>query len=303
VTFPQSDVDRPRATGQAGPPALGHRTDRRAARLIALLGDAEFCRDAVEVLDRLWQRWDPSALPSRTEFDAVLPDFSELHVRPFIKKWGALPPPFRELVAPDLPLKTFDMMVSGRFGVILVLPWTSQPQVLAAHRRIQQLIGRQHSDRQNTRRVQITIWLNDQDVPIAEVIRSLWRSGQSPRRRHAARGIVTIEEEQNLMRLFMRQGLDYREAETRFRQRVRNTRTKKAATVRMALSRYTKDRQTLNRGIQEFAEIDAVSFGVAGLLRATLETDDAKRIQALAVAARNAFVQRAGRGNHITQDH
>src|SRR5437879_4424050 len=231
MTLPRSDRSRrSRDMGQVGSIAAGRDAERRVATLLALLNNAEFCRDTAEILDRLWQRWEPSALPSRTDFDAVLPGFAEQYVRPFIQKWGALPPPFRELVAPDLPLKTFDMMVAGRFGVILVLPWTSQPQVLAAHRRIQQLIGRQHSDRRNTRRVQLTIWLNDHDVPIAEVIRSLWRSGPSPQRRDTARRTVTIEEEQRLMTLFMRQGLDYRAAASRFRQRMRNAKTSKAAT-------------------------------------------------------------------------
>jgi len=266
----------------------------RVATLLVLLDDTDFCRDAVQVIDRLWQRWEPSALPSRADFDAVLPSFVEEHVAPFIHKWGALPPPFRELVAPDSTLKTFDMMVSGRFGLIPVLPWTSQPHVLAAHRRILRLIGRQHSDRQNVRRVQTTMWLSDHELPIDDIIRALWSAQTWPRWRRTPR-TVSFEEEQRLMTLAMRQGLDYRTAESRFRRRIRTAKESKAATVRMALSRYIKERTALNNRIRDFGEIDTVSFGLAGVLRSTLETGDIHRVRDLAVAARDAFVKHAGR--------
>jgi hypothetical protein len=63
----------------------------------------------------------------------------------------------------------------------------------------------------------------------------------------------------------------------------------------MALSRYIKERTALNNRIRDFREIDSVSFGLAGVLRSTLDTDDALRVRELAVAARDAFVKDAGR--------
>ncbi len=268
---------------------------RDAAELLTLLNDEDFRREAAQILDRLWAHWNPSALPSLEEFNEFLRGFSQEHVVPFVRKWGALPPPFRELVAPDPRLPAFDMMISGRFGLIPVLPWTSQPQLLAAHRRIQHVIGRQHSDRHNTRRVQLTMWLSDHDLSIADIARVLWVGHAPPlRSQRRARRSVTLEEEQRLMALLMRQGLDYRTAEARLRRRLRRSETPRRAAIRMALTRYLLDRSVLNARIRDFQELDAVSLGIAHLFRATLETEDARKIRALAVAASHKFVEAAG---------
>ena len=75
---------------------------------------------------------------------------------------------------------------------------------------------------------------------------------------------------------------------------VQQAETPKRAAIRMALTRYVKDRSVLNAQIRDFQELDAVSLGIARLFRATMETDDAGEIRALAVAARDTFVESAG---------
>ena len=268
---------------------------RDAAELLSLLNDTDFRREAAQILDRLWAHWSPPALPSLQEFNEVLQGITQEYVAPFVRKWGALPPPSRDLVAPDPRLPAFDMMISGRFGLIPVLPWTSQPQLLAAHRRIQRVIGRQHSDRHNTRQAQVTMWLSDHDLPMADIAQIVWVGGApSPESRRRARRTVTFEEEQRLMALLMRQGLDYRTAEARLRRRLTRSETPKRAAIRMALTRYVRDRAVLNDKIRDFQDLDAVSLGIARLLRATLETEEAAEIRALAVAVRDKFVESAG---------
>ena len=96
------------------------------------------------------------------------------------------------------------------------------------------------------------------------------------------------------MALLLRQGLDYRTADARLRRRLTPAETPKRAAIRMALTRYARDRAVLNAKIRDFQELDAVSLGIARLFRATLETEDAGEIQALAVAASHKFLESAG---------
>jgi len=72
---------------------------RDAAELLSLLNDTHFRREAAQILDRLWAHWSPPALPSLQEFNEVLQGITQEYVAPFVRKWGALPPPSRDLMS------------------------------------------------------------------------------------------------------------------------------------------------------------------------------------------------------------
>lgn len=225
-----------------------------ARKLLALLDNPDFRREAVEVLDAFGKSWD--ALPSREEFDARILPFFEEHVRPLVRKWGVLPPTSRELVDPNPRLRAFDATIAGRFGLIPLFPWTTHQQIIAAERRIRRAIGRQHSDRENTRRVQLAVWLSDQDVPIPQIARQVWgrRHGLSrPSRAAAAQNVdddAEHEEEARRMRRLMAGGLDYRAAEQRFLRRLRGSEPKASAAIRMAIRRYKKEREAIDAAVR-----------------------------------------------------
>jgi len=79
-------------------------------------------------------------------------------LRPFIKKWGALPPVF-ELVASDPKYRMELTVLSGKWGAVPVFPWMTDRDLRAAVGRIRKTIGKVDQDSETSRRAALAQWL------------------------------------------------------------------------------------------------------------------------------------------------
>jgi len=131
--------------------------------MVALLENKQFCADALRVIDR-GHRLNERPSTQRA-WDRQWPAFCRKEVLPFIKKWGALPPPALELVDKDPRQKIAFAILTGRWGFIPIFPWTSQKEIDERAAKIRKAIGKLHKDASGVQLALITQWLRLHENP------------------------------------------------------------------------------------------------------------------------------------------
>lgn len=249
------------------------------ADVVALLNNAEFCRDARAFHDAM------GPLVVRKDWPETV---AAQEIPRFYDKWGVLPPP-KPLVDSRDPkailAESRDKCIlgSGRWGLIPVFPWTTWAEVKAARRRIQRKIGKEHGDVEaERRRVEIAAWLNQhtdakrQPIPWAEICRVVWERKTGLRRPTKAHAIARLSEDEEtaLLREYMNRGLPRGEAGRRVYRRARGSEAKASAQARKAVSRLSQATREILRDVRAPRELDAIGYALTMLFRAALVTRD-----------------------------
>src|SRR5687768_11954140 len=96
-------------------------------QMVALLDNPAFRKDAVFVLDQF--RLLNEAAPTQQKWDREFQTYAEQYAAPFMRKWGVLPPTDRELIENEPWKEPAFCILTGRWGVIPVFPWTTEKDI------------------------------------------------------------------------------------------------------------------------------------------------------------------------------
>ena len=121
--------------------------------VIDLLQNAEFCRDALRIIEAAKPLYTQASSPE--EWQRLVTDL----VQPFKKRWGVVPPTSGELLDADPRRGPVEAIGSGRWGIVLVSTETTDRETRARIKKIRNVIRKQHRDALDLRRVQLARWL------------------------------------------------------------------------------------------------------------------------------------------------
>lgn len=257
----QCKASRPRS----GQPATLQAAVEEATRLKKLADDPGFLRDCA-ALDLETQALGP-LIDDEASWEAAWPDFAERHVRPFVRKWRALPLSDPDTIAPDARRAPALAIAAGRWGVITMFPWTTQQEVLSRFRKLRQVIGQHQATRDG--RVGLARWMATNGVPHAAIAAVVWGKTRGLRRlsTRAAIARLSADREKELMNRFLAHGLPWEDAERATIRRARGAEPRAAAQVRMAVKRDRKDSQRLTRELVLSEQRDPLGSLIAALIR------------------------------------
>ena len=129
--------------------------------MITLLENRKFCAAAKKMLEKSTE-WQELA-PSQEEWDKKWPEFSRKVINPFVKKWGCLPSPYPELFDHDPRRQSKNAILTGRWSLIPIFPWTTGKEIARKVQGIQKAIGKKHRDAIDKKPVLIAHWLKLHD--------------------------------------------------------------------------------------------------------------------------------------------
>jgi hypothetical protein len=196
--------------------------------------DTDFNRKVLEIIEPVWARW------------RALPAFS--------------------LVA--LEFRTAIAILSGSWGLVKVLPWTTDQDIAAATRDIRRVIGKAHQDQQTARRGALAEWLELHDFTREEIARAVWHRTRGLRRPSRAAALARSEaREHELMRRFLDRGANYREADRRTVRALRGSEAPGIAAVRKAIGRARQEARALQQALTSPKTSDPLASAVADILR------------------------------------
>lgn len=254
--------------------------------LLALLDNKDFQQDALQ-----FYRSAQDAYPTTSEAD--IPRVADTLAAPFFKKWGVPPPPSPELVRPDPRRRYVDAIASGRWAVVSIFPWTTEPEIRGAVKRARQKLGRQHQDRAaQEQRTQQAAWLSACGIPGADIAKTVWKRQRGLRRLPKRRITMAMsyEAEERLLRKHLEQGRSYKEAEELVLKRARGSEVPASAAVRVAAHRYFNERTKLNADLQAPRAVDPRSHALTMLFRAAIEQPTEGELRQRVEAVQQAFV-------------
>lgn len=245
---------------------------RTLAEIVALLKDPAFCVDTRAVHQEAVRQLQTA--PSRREWDRKWPEFANRVVVPFVRKWGALPPE-PDLVETDPRQEPVFAILTGRWGLIPVFPWTTHKEIERRARRIRQAIGKVHKDTKGRQLAGISAWLRlhtgrgQKPPPRSEIAAAVWGRRKGLRRATVREAIRRLPEarEQELIDRYLTQGLHYQEAQRRLYRRARGTEAPAAAMVRTAEKRHERERQRFMAELQSPRKADPLGHALTALLQ------------------------------------
>lgn len=249
---------------------MKHDEKRPIGEVLRFLDDEPFRVDGIAIHHEL-----TAAAASSSANDTWEAVAAEL-VTPFVKKWGVLPPPSVAIVDPDPRRRAVELVVSGRWGAIAVFPSTTRADTNAQLKALQRVIGKQHRDAQEARRVQIAQWLDACGYHWRDIARAVWHRRSGVRRPTKQQVIAKLSEDEERA-MMLADGGSYREAERRLYRRLRGQEAKAAAMVRVADHRYEQDLLGLNGHLAAPIAADPLSYAITVALRAHVDDDDAGR--------------------------
>ncbi len=247
-----------------------------APYLRRLLDKDEFWRDAIDALH------DILLVESRGLPGIAVAIYENQIVGPFVQKWNALPPP-PELILIDPKRRMGLTVVSGRWGVVPVFPWTTEQEIRAAIKRIRRSVGKIHRDSEGHRRALIAQWLAFHGASKQEIARRVWQRTKGLRRPSLTQAIAGLPEalEQELMAKHMAKGMTYQEAERQIQRAARGSEPPASAAVRMAITRLCKQYRALGDMLKSpKVSAEPISHAVTMILRnAYFDRNDAEAVR------------------------
>ena len=268
---------------------------------LALLTKPEFQRDAHAYLEALERAKASYKALSGEAREAELDRFLGRHAQPFREKWHVFPPDTSELLFGPEVTKKVAAILTGRWALIPIFPWTRESEVVRAVRRVRQSLGLRHADAQSRHRAALADWLQLQNPPYPpqDIFRAVW-GRKPPRGTH-----MTDKQMRTAMRTLQAEGLSYLEADRRMtkRDRKRTGKQRMLATMRTAKARYAQLLEEEARDTDLPTVADSLSHAITRLLRDTFCQDTVTTHALLAhiKAIRAALLPRAA--SRVTETH
>jgi len=264
---------------------------REVSRLLQLASNPEFLSDSAAVVRRAQELGAP-ILEDEATWATAWPEFAERCVRPFIRKWRALPLLDHGHIAPDPRRPAKLAILAGRWGIIPVFPWTGQEEIVSRLREIQRAIGK--TKKVNDSRIAMARWLDMHGVPRSAIADAVWGRKLGLRRPTTGAAIRALspDREAELMARFVGRGLPYEDAERAIYRRARGSEAPAVAQVRVAIAR---DRAASRRLTHELVEpegrepIEPIARLVSDILRADFDRDP--QLSQLIAELRRALVR------------
>lgn len=231
-----------------------HQAGLHLNEILRLLDNKRFIRDS----HKYWEQYRAHARKigsDRQEWERQAEAFMERFLDPFIAKWKAYPLPDNLLSSPIWQKKK-NAVMTGRWGVIPVYPWTTDAEVKRQRRRIQRVIGKKHQDFRLSRMAHIARWLEDSHVStrtgkrpsrsdIAAVVWSRLEGLKRPSKKKVIANLSYEEEEELIQHYKKTKGVTLQQAVRLLYAKLRGKEAPAAAMVRMALKRTEIERNQL----------------------------------------------------------
>jgi hypothetical protein len=210
--------------------------------------------------------------------------------------WGVLPPPAVLLVDPDPRRRVVEAMGSGRWGLILVFPWTTAAEIQAQRKAIRKVVGKRHHDAQEEHRAQRADWLEGCGFSRPQVAKAVWGRWHGLRRPTQAEAIRALpeERERQLIEQATEQGLSHNQAEQQLLRQARGSEAPASAMVRMAEARETARVKQLNQDLVTPVVAEPLSAAVTALVRALDDRESDSEVRLKARAVHRALIHSAG---------
>jgi hypothetical protein len=220
------------------------------------LDDPIFHQDVVTFLSHLDSSRERSLTLSQAQRDAEADRFFGRSVLSFKEKWDVWPPKSADVLDATGARQKAAAILTGRWGMIPVFPFTTNADIAAAVTRIRKAIGRKHQDAQNASRVARGLWLLEQGFPPEDVARAAW--GKQWKK-------LSHKQEEWIMRALRGKGVPYRKAEQAI---LKRTPHKSAQSmIRTARNRYNRALDIGRRETDSPVNSDPVSRAITRLLR------------------------------------
>jgi hypothetical protein len=263
--------------------------------VLALLDDPEFCAAAKRaILEGVEALMKPGPHDERLgEAEAVRERFESL--------WGVPPPTSGELLDNDPRRRLSDAIAAGRWGLVLILPWTANRAIDARVKAIRAVVRKRHQDALVDRHAHLVRWLElcGFDRPtIARVVFGR-RSGLRRPSKQEATGHISFDREQQLMQPLLDAGLTHAQAEQRVFKKLRGSEARASAAVRMTAKRYVIRTSRLNQDLAKPVQSERLSHMLTMLYRG-LDQDHAA-IRHGAICVRDAFLGACRRSQPMSQ--
>ena len=246
--------------------------------IVALLDNKRFRRDAITVLDQF--RLLNETAPTQQEWDRRFLIHAEEHIAPFVRRWAVLAPIDRELVENEPSKEVIFSILTGRWGVIPVFPWTSESDIKSQAAKIRRAIGKIHKDAEGKQRGMIARWIRMNPsrqglAPRAEIAVAVWRRRDGLRRPTRAQAIQKLpdEEEAELLSSYKKQGLSHGQASRRVYRRARGSEAPAVRMVRAAESRQEQASIAFQKELQSPKQLDKAGYYLTMLLREIFLSD------------------------------
>lgn len=210
--------------------------------------------------------------------------------------WGVFPPPAILLVDPDPRRRIVEAMGSGRWGLILVFPWTTDADIQAQSKAIRKVTRKRHHDAQEEHRAPCAAWLEACGFSRSQVAKAVWgrrRGLRRPTKEEAIRGLPEEREQQSIAKA-TEHGLSYDQAEQQLLRQARGSEAPASAMVRVAEARETARVNQLNQDLASPVVSEPLSAAINALIRALDDQQADSEVRVKARAVHRALLPSAG---------
>lgn len=252
-----------------------HRPVETIAEALRLVDDPEFQRacDAAHAAHSMGQLSKPDLLA-------------------FFDTWGVAPARNDGLYRTAFRHEA-SQLLGGRWGLLLVLPWTTEADIRAAAGQIHKVIGKRHRDSlERAHRDATAAWLRRSGFPHAEVAAALYGRTKDAKRPalHQIKKGKALTQVDRLVARYRAEGIPYKLAERRAYIAVRGTEGRGAQTARAAGRRAEQEHRRLKAEIANPKRANALTAAVTDLLHARFVAFDPKRTDQALNALRAALL-------------
>jgi len=206
-------------------PAGGRSIDE----VLDLLKDPKFCAEAARTIT------EAAGIAAQvSSFKEGRFQIEQLGVR-FIERWGVLPPTSGELLDPDPRRRCVEAIVSGRWGVVPIFPWTTNRQIKARVVNMRPVIRKQHRDALVNRHAQLVGWLEAIGFDRPTIAHAVFGRTTGLRRPTQATAIARTPErrERELYEEYRGLGLTHSQIQQKVYRRLQGSEAVASAAVRM----------------------------------------------------------------------
>ena len=210
--------------------------------------------------------------------------------------WGIFPPPAVLLVDPDPRRRIVEALGSGRWGLILVFPWTTNGDIQAQSKAIRKVTRKRHHDAREEHRAQCADWLEASGFSRPQVAQAVWGRRHGLRRPTQAEAIRALpeERERQLIARATEQGLSHHQAEQQVLRQARGSEAPASAMVRMAEARETARVEHLNQDLATPVVSEPLSAAITVLIRALEDQEPDTEVRLKARAVHQALLPSTG---------
>ena len=242
------------------------RPKMRIRSVLALLENLAFCDEAHQLIQKI------AAFVATSPGDEQRMAFVLEQTTPFVEKWGVPPPHAGALVNPTPARALAAAIMSGRWGVLPIFPWTTDRETRMAVQRIRRVVRKQHQDAETARRAQLARWLEDCGLGFSRpaIAGAVWGRRRGLRRPSKEDAFAQLPEnvEREWYQAYLAQGRSPQQAGRLTYKRARGSEAPASATVRMAERRYEQYLERLNATLASPVPSEPVSAALTRLYRA-----------------------------------